>query len=348
MRYTVLAIFSPKDKKIASTRTHAGSAQPIYYMKKMLAAVLVAILLPYYVQGQGCSDAGFCTAGTLHSDPSNAPTDEQPEGMTEQDYSVGLAYTLGMGEQGTLIQGIQAEANVRVGIAQFQAKLPFVFASGNLGSHSGIGDLILTASLRAFANDAWKVNVNVGLRAGIGGTDAVAANGLALPMPYQTGLGTYDAIGGVSVNYKKWLFATGVQIPVAQNNKNTFYPGLWAGSADSLDAAPYFASAALVRAGDMLLRLDRQFNVGSKIALSASVLSIFHLQKDKVTLPGGAESRVPNSSGVTLNLAGGFHYAPQPHWRINLLAGFPVLVRENRPDGLTRSLALTTGVEYRF
>lgn len=322
--------------------------QPIYSMKKILFAAFFAVFLPFLAEGQGCSDAGFCTAGSLHSDPSNAPANDQPEGMAEYKHSVGLAYTLGMGEQGTLIQGIQAEANVRVGIAQFQAKLPFVFASGNLGSHSGIGDLILTTSLRAFANDAWQVNVNVGLRAGIGGTSALADNGLALPMPYQTGLGTFDAIGGVSVNYKKWLFATGVQIPVAQNNKNTFYPGLWAGSADSLDAAPYFASAALVRAGDMLLRLDRQFNVGKKISLSASVLSIFHLKKDKITLPGAEEASVPNSSGVTLNLAGGFHYAPHPHWRINLLAGFPVLVRENRPDGLTRSLALTTGVEYRF
>jgi hypothetical protein len=41
-------------------------------------------------------------------------------------------------------------------------------------------------------------------------------------------------------------------------------------------------------------------------------------------------------------------YRINDHWTVELVYGSPLIVREERPDGLTRSMVLNTGLRYAF
>jgi hypothetical protein len=85
-------------------------------------------------------------------------------------------------------------------------------------------------------------------------------NGLMFPMYYQTSLGTYDAIAGISFINKKWLFATGIQHPFNQN-ENVFTWGAWIpvyeGGEDYV--RQNMIAYKLKRGTDVMLRAERNF-----------------------------------------------------------------------------------------
>ncbi|TAE45978.1 MAG: hypothetical protein EAY69_09570, partial [Cytophagales bacterium] len=82
---------------------------------------------------------------------------------------------------------------------------------------------------QVFQSDDWQINATLGAKIPTGdGNDQRSDDGKALPMYYQTSLGTYDAVLGVSAITKNWLFATGLQYPLFQNpNQNQFLWGVW-------------------------------------------------------------------------------------------------------------------------
>ena len=110
----------------------------------------------------------------------------------------------------------------------FQVKLPFQAVQGRLANTSGIGDISLCFTRTIYASEKFDVSVSLGSKIPTNKSNKTE-NGFPLPMYYQTSLGTYDAIAGISLVNRKWLFATGIQVPLNKNH-NEFLWGRWAGS----------------------------------------------------------------------------------------------------------------------
>lgn len=297
----------------------------------------MVLLLSLIVTGcvaQGCSDAGFCTAGALkggvlqHNDSTGTASE------------IGIAVNAGSGEQGVFTLAPQLEYHHKIGRkGKLDVSVPFVIATGGLGTHTGLGDPIVTCSYPLWQHNGYSLKGTAGLRIGTGNADATGTAG-ALPMPYQTTLGTTDLIAGISLT-KKWLsLAAGWQQPVIQYNNNGYYPdkpGMVG------DYNKYFPSACLERRGDVLFRATAMHS-WKKLELKAGPLFIYHLGKDRVCVSPvsgvGGMTELNGSEGLTLNLTGELTYTLGHSW-LSIAGGTPYIVRDVRPDGLTRSWAAT-------
>ena len=285
---------------------------------------------------QGCSDAGFCTLGAMQSGHALDSAMQQK--------SIGFSFSAGAGENGTAIISPQLEGKFAVGRnSVIEGKLPYNVAYGNKGSHSGIGDLIITYT-HSFSKEKsnWKAFGTAATRLSLGKADATD-DGRPLPMPYQSNLGTTDLIAGLSISYKQYLnIAAGYQQPIVQYNMNGYEPPML------YPAMPvnedYFASRRLQRKGDLLLRAEGSWQ-WKRITLAAGPLFIYHLGMDRTTTLAGNDVLLKGSEGLTLNLAGTFSYSYK-RGRLDLLAGTPLIVRDYRPDGLTRAWVITLRVSH--
>ena len=299
---------------------------------KRIILVCTILCLQANIYAQGCSDAGFCTAGAMQG--GKHTTDS-----TKSKTALGFSCSLGAGENGTLIITPQLEGGIPISQHYIlEAKLPFNIASGNLGNHSGVGDVIITCS-REFTTHSKDMYVTATLGSRIGVNNANASyNGMALPMPYQNSLGTTDIIAGLSMAYTKYFsIAAGYQQPVIQYNKNSYLPQDVYPSV--LTDTTYFASNHLVRKGDILLRAEGKYQWKS-ILLAAGPLFIYHLGQDGISTSTGSKAMLKGSEGATLNLAFSISYNMKKS-RLDLLGGTPFIVRDYRPDGLTRAWVVT-------
>jgi len=165
-------------------------------------------------------------------------------------------------------------------------------------------------------------------------------------MQYQSSLGTIDIITGISITNTSWQFSVGLQQPVSGINRNNFLPVYW----DTAEAGEYLPSNDFNRKGDVLLRGAYLFTVKQKFSFNVGLLGIYHLVDDTY-IDANISSEpiaIRGSQGLTLNttLAG--------FWKINksislgFLAGVPLVVRDVRPDGLTRSFVLAPEISFSF
>ncbi|HRB54384.1 MAG TPA: hypothetical protein PLD87_11970 [Bacteroidia bacterium] len=311
-------------------------------MKKIFsAAIILSSFFTYnYTNAQGCSDAGFCTIGALN--PQIIADTLGDERYLKNNFH--LSPTFALGEQGVSIWQYTPEVNLTlVKGLMWQAKMPYVYAYGNLGSNYGIGDVSTSLTYTHFFKKTTSLAVTLGSK--IPTHDAgTCENGIPLPMPYQRSLGTYDGILGVKFMYKTWNFSAGYQMVLANKNENGFLASRWTGDDD---AQQYFVSNKLNRGDDMLLRAEKVFIV-KKLNLSAGLLGIYRLTKDKYTDASGTDQELNGSSGLTLNITGSATYVFTPKSSFGMNFGFPVLVRETRADGLTRSMVVSLVYQINF
>lgn len=301
---------------------------------KLTLITLLFLFSVEYTKAQGCSDAGICTAGALHS---------EADGETYKN-SIQLYAIYGIGDGATSIFTPQVDVNI--GIANkgsLQLRLPYVFTSGNLGSTNGLGDIIANYTHKLYTKDSFELRGTIGGRFATNTANLANDTGRALPMPYQTSLGTNDLLLGISATYKKWNFAVGFQLPLSQNNQNGFIPsGLNSNDSD------YFTSNKLNRSADIVLRAERKFSY-KKFQWAIGVLPIYHIANDKVINPFIERIvEVPNSAGLTFNFVMSGKYPLRDNLSLNASLGFPLLVRENRPDGLTRAFVLSPSIQWFF
>ena len=228
-----------------------------------IAGILVffsTLFSPQQIFAQGCSDAGFCSAGNLQASADDDSTKKS---------TIALKAVYGAGEKGVTIIQLMPELEWSFGKhSSVQASIPFVMTSGKLGNYSGVGDAMISYSHAIPFNEKLNFGVTGGFRIPLGTTDEEADYTVSsvlspLPMPYQTGLGTTDLILGGVMNYSKWQVAVGYQMVLSDNNKNA-YTDFGLG---------YFSSNKLQRGDDALLRLGRMFDLG-KLKLTPSVLAI--------------------------------------------------------------------------
>jgi hypothetical protein len=307
-------------------------------MKRCIHFVLtislaVALNLGFSVNSiaQGCSDAGVCSIDPFK--PGTASPAMQPANKFEVGATVGgadhnimayggyLGYSRDIGQQWNL-----------------DIKVTALGQSGNDIAVFGPGDV--------FANVTYKFSQKFSLTGGlkIPLTKADKAfEDLPLPMDYQSSLGTLDLLTGIKFNPEKWQIALAAQIPLTQN-ENGFFAGFYPDS----PLNDIQTTNGFMRRPDLLMHISRTFDVNDKMTFTPGILPIFHLGEDEYTDIDGIAYAIEGSDGLTLNLTFHSDIALGDNSAFELQVGFPLVVREARPDGLTRSFVFGLGYSSRF
>jgi hypothetical protein len=310
-------------------------------MSIKIVFLMVATLLSARLMSQGCSDAGLCTAGSM-----------KDNGASDEKWRFGFNTQYGQGDQKVDIFTQQIEISRRLSEkVLIQAKMPWINTSGNLGNNQGIGDLVITGNYKHRVSDELVYNVNLGFRLPTGNTNAgnidIVANPgppTSLPMPYQTGLGTFDVLTGMDIRFHSvWQFALGFQLPLIQNNTNNFN-ALYASMVPN--ASGYFYSANLKRQADIVARIEKKFELNKSIALFANIIPIYHVGDDEHTTYNGSKEVYQQSSGLTLNTGAGLIAELSKASVMRLSFAAPMITRKERPDGLTRHFV--AGLEWHY
>jgi hypothetical protein len=288
-------------------------------------------LLSFNAFSQGCSDAGFCTVYNL-----------KPQNNQHETHNNHLRSGLSVGKADFDISVIAAFLEYRRQLSSsfsVDIRLTQLSQSGNDISTSGLSDL--------YINAGYKVNSAFSLTGGLKMPLNVSnklKDGRALPMDYQSSLGTTDLILGAGFVSGSLQFNFAIQQPLSQND-NVFFPTEYpAGS----PLREFPATNKFKRSGDVMLRVAYRALSGNKWSVTPAVLPIFHLSNDKFTDTDGIEKEIEGSQGLTLNTNIFVDYKISESFSAQLNAGLPLLVRETRPDGLTRSFIAGVELKYTF
>jgi hypothetical protein len=313
-------------------------------MKKILYIILLLSVIEK-LPAQGCSDAGICTLGS-----------SLKEDQTFDKFSFAINQSLGSAEQKVNVHSTQIEISKSLfKKAQIQLKLPYIFAQGNLANTQGLGDISASFTYQYYQKKDWIINYTLGFKLGVNAADKafeiqLPANNrmmMALPMVYQTSLGTHDILFGADARYKSvWRFALGFQMPIVQFNKNNFESSL---AQYTPNATAYFTSNKLMRRPDALLRIDRSFAVHKRFQANAGLIAVYHLLHDRVyNASNTASYAVHGSKGLTLNYAISGTYIINKHFELSCRFAQPLIVRKTRPEGLTRHYVIGLELKYRL
>jgi hypothetical protein len=227
----------------------------------------------------------------------------------------------------------------------FQIKLPFQAVRGQLARTSGVGDISLCVTRTLVSNEKFDVNFSIGGKIP-SNNSSKDVDGLPLPMYYQTSLGTYDFITGISVISRKWLFATGIQHPFNKNG-NQFLWEAWQGTSEEDYINRYNQSKELKRGTDIMLRVERNWRF-SRLNFSLGILPIYRINNDEISLANGTRVKPQGAKGLALSGIFTAGYSFNVKSGIKFLAGHRIVQRDTNPDGLTREFVSTLGCYYRF
>ena len=319
-------------------------------MQKMI--LLLAIVLSVgYSKAQGCSDAGFCTLGSLKSNFDFEKKDSSSLNEKELKNTIGVGFSYGLGEDFNnnfnpfLLYNRKLTKHL-----ELQTKLTSAFIQGNLANVNYLSDIYIATNTSITLKDKKpKLHQQLNIVAGIKipfSTANFKKNGQALPMAYQPSLATVDIIAGINYIIFGCEMNAAFQIPVAQINKNSYVKET--GNLTFNNEKDTFASTNLFkRKPDFLFRFGYVFHTKNyKWLFKPNVLNIIHLGKDTYVDTLGKRKKIEDSEGYTLNAAFNMTYIINKHHNFELSAGTPLVVRKVRPDGLTRKIAVA--LEYHF
>jgi hypothetical protein len=296
---------------------------------------------------QGCSDAGFCTMGAMK------PDQAYNKKVQFKLNSMELSFYRGTTTLTPIIYVATADLNFSLSSRNtFQVKIPLQHVEGRLANTSGMSDISLCYTRNLLSSDRFDLNLSFGAKIPTNRSDFIAADGNALPMYYQTSLGTFDLIAGISFINRKWLFATGIQIPL-NNNNNQFDWHRW--QTDDPDELLYVMeypnSTELKRGTDIMLRVERNFRL-NRFNFSAGLLPIYRITADRVTNFLGDRTSSNAAGDVAKGLAMSWiataGYSFNVRTGVKLLVGHKITQRAYSPDGLTRELVTSFTYFYRF
>ena len=285
-------------------------------MKKLFLFIAVSLFSKAII-AQGCSDAGFCTIGTFANTQKNA-----------DELKVGSAF--GVGEQSINIVTPYVQYNKNFANFQLQVKANFNSASKNNYNVTQLGDVFVLGISSFKKKGSGQLYLNYGFKFPLGNEDY--NNGVALPLAYQSTLGTIDFITGLSLQVKQWNFSTALQVPLTKNNKNSFIT-----PSSPSDLSNFVSTRMFNRKADLLIKAVKDFNVSQKINVNTGVLVIYHLGNDHFTDNAGKVNTINGSSGLTININTALNWKISDKVNFNINLGAPIAVRNVRPDGLTRS-----------
>lgn len=307
---------------------------------KTALALLVGVFAITQSFAQGCSDAGFCTMGAMKPDqPFNKKVQLKLRSME-------ISFYRGTTTLTPIIYVATADMNFSLtSRTSFQVKLPYQMVKGRLANTSGLGDISLCVTRNLFTSEKFDVNLSIGGKIPTNTSDK-AIGGLPLPMYYQTSLGTYDFITGISLISKQWLFATGIQHPFNKNN-NQFLWEDWEGTDEEAYINRYNQAKELKRGTDIMLRVERNWRL-SRFNFSLGALPIYRINRDEITNPAGSRIKPDKAYGLALSGIFTAGYKFNVRSGVKLLLGRKIIQRETNPDGLTRHFVSTLSYVYRF
>lgn len=323
--------------------------------KLTLIGLFLFLTLKSY--GQGCSDAGFCTMGAMKPDQSYSRK------IDFKLRSVELNYYRGKTTLSPIVEVYTAD--IAIGISDktsFQVKIPYQKVEGNFGKNAGMGDISFSFSRMMKANENFQLGLTLGGKIPSGYASDKASgkadefgtnksNPGDLPMYYQVSLGTYDFVAGGSLINEKWLFATGIQIPVIHKNRNDFRWGSWSEYPGGPEyTREYFLANNLKRGIDLMVRAERNFRF-LNYNFSIGVLPIYRITKDeRYDFTPRIEQRVKieGTTGFAVSglLSAGYNF--NVNNSVKLIYGYKFDDRDVNPDGLTRDNVISASYIYRF
>lgn len=295
---------------------------------KRIFLIAASIFLANCIKAQGCSDAGFCSL--------------KYHGAGAAKNSISVGNVSGVTDGNTFVNGSYISFSRRLGEkVNWDTKLTANYASGSLATNFNAGDVITSFSVTAFKS---KVEQNsLGFLGGVK-IPLTAANdkaaGKPLPMAYQSSLGTYDLLLGADYIMNNWEFTHAWQIPLTRQNKNTFIQQ-YSVSNDFVSTNKFHRTAdALVRIAYTIKRET------SKFLFKPNLLVVYHLADDSFEDIYAVRRKLAGSKGVTLNANIIARYSITKMQQLELSVAAPFVVRDIRPDGLTREF--TAGLEYKI
>jgi hypothetical protein len=267
--------------------------------------------------------------------------------------SIELSYYRGTTTQTPVIKSVTIDLNFSLNSKNaVQVKLPYQWVDGSIGHTSDLGDISLCYTHNLVSKETMNLSFSLGAKLPTNRSDKTTVfEGVERPLPmyYQTSLGTYDAIAGVSFINSKWLLATGIQVPFNKNN-NQFLWGAWTQlvTPDKEEYVREYPKAKELKRGtDVMLRVERNFRF-SRFNFSAGLLPIFRITRDEITEPNGERNKPDGTTGMALSgiVTGGYSFNVRTG--IKVLVGHKFTQRKVNPDGLTRHLVTSITYFYRF
>src|SRR5690606_19196647 len=138
---------------------------------------------------------------------------------------------------------------------------------------------------------------------------------------YQTSLGTYDVITGISLITSKWLFATGIQHPLNKNeNEFLWQPWVERGDHNKAYIEKYGRANQLKRGTDIMFRVERNFRY-ARWNFAAGLLPIYRLNEETFVNAAGEEVKQKGTTGLALSGLFNAGYQFNVRSGVRLLAG---------------------------
>ncbi|WP_298146590.1 hypothetical protein [Flavobacterium sp.] len=299
-------------------------------MKKLM---LVAFLFfgSKALFAQGCSDAGICSI--------DKGFDTETDSVRHV-IETAVVYSLGEADV-KYVSPYVAYTKHFSSKFSFTARVTYSTATGSFGTRSQFGDAFLIGNYRFKPTKQKQWSALLGFKFPFTASN-LKINGYSLPLDYQSSLGTIDVLAGTTLKTGSFDWQLAVQVPVVNLNRNSYFSE-YSGTTD-------FPSTNLFeRKPDALFRATYTWQTPSrKLSFRPNVLFIYHLGED--TYENIFSERVPiaGSDGLTVNLNGAASYRLTRKQQLEVSVAAPVVVRDVRPDGLTRSFVLGVSYQYSF
>ncbi len=299
-------------------------------MKYSFKILIIFFLFAYSISfAQGCSDAGFCSVN--NNDNSVKTTKNSIEtgfvfAAAEEDVTVFSQYV-------TYSRDFNSKFSVSF-------KVTSAIANGSFGTRGNIGDAFITGNYKFKSkHEDRRWSLLFGMKAPLTSSNN-KINEFPIPLVYQSSLGTFDVILGKNYNFIKWDFNAAVQIPVININKNSFIK--------EFSGTNLFETTNLFeRKSDGLLRATYSHKTkNGKFIFKPNVLFLYHFGEDTFEDNFGDRKSIAGSSGITINGNLIAAYKLNSSSSLETSLATPFIVREERPDGLTRKF--TAGLSYKY
>lgn len=301
-------------------------------MKKIVFITTLFVFSLSKIYAQGCSDAGFCTLSN------NIKNDS----LSVEKNSLEVGYIFGKGFEGiTYNSGFINYSRTLSTKWDLNIKVTYNQATGDFGTRGQFGDAFITTNYTHKIGAYKLIKPLVGIKIPFT-TGNLKINDIPLPMDYQASLGTFDLLLGAAYQYKKWTFDAAFQLPVLQTNKNSYF--------DEYSVADDFPTTNLFRRkGDVLLRSSYSiFSKNNRWMFKPNMMGIYHLGNDSYEDIFGNRQTIKNSEGLTINASLITHFNLNKNNSFQLNIATPLLVREIRPDGLTRKYVASLSYQFKF
>ncbi len=303
---------------------------------KNLILIFTFLITCTVAYSQGCSDAGFCTLDA------NSPNSLETDLSNASSASLGLSYGLADNDITAVSSYIKYKRQINSAIS-IETKLTSITQSGSNISNSGLSDIFLNLSYKNNSSTSFSGGLKIPLSDANKMYDElknqpstlVIVPNYSLPLDYQSSLGTFDLLLAASHHLNNFQLNVALQQPLTQSENGYIYGD----GGNTIQTTNGFE-----RKGDGLVRISYPLELNDKISLTPSLLNIYHFGNDTY-LENNERKDIEGSDGLTVNVTAFLDYKLSSKSNIMVNMGTPLVVREIRPDGLTR--AFVAGFEYR-